>query len=439
MRTLGRTLVLVVATASLAGAETIALVGGTVHPVSGPAIAQATVVIQDGKILAVGAGVTPPAGARVVSVAGKHVYPGYLSADSVLGLTEIAAVAATNDYAEIGDINPNVRAEVALNPDSELIPVARVNGVTSVHAIPRGGAIAGTSAIYHLDGWTYEDMTVRAPVGLHVRWPRMTLRRGPRVTQSDEDQKKARDQAIDGIRKAFEEARAYGAARAAEGQAGIPRHDRDVKWDAMRKALAGEIPVFFHASALSQIRAALRFADEQKLTKLVIVGGADAWRVADELRARNVAVITAAPPDLPARRDAAYDETFSLPAKLQAASVRYCIGDGGGTDSAANARNLPYLAAQAVGFGLTREQALRAITLSAAEVLGVADTLGSIDAGKSADLFVADGDPLELGTHIEAVYVAGKAVSMETRQTRLFQKYDQRPRGPKARPRPATP
>jgi imidazolonepropionase-like amidohydrolase len=436
MSNLKHTILLCLATASLARAETIALVGGTVHRGSGPAIPQATVVIQDGKILAVGKGITPPSGARVVSVAGKHVYPGYLSADSVLGLTEIAAVAATNDYAEIGDINPNVRAEVALNPDSELIPVARVNGVTSVHAIPRGGAIAGTSAVYHLDGWTHEDMTVRAPVGLHVRWPRMTLRHGPEVTQSDEDQKKARDQAVEAIRKAFEEARAYGAARAAEGQAGIPRHDRDVKWDAMRKALAGEIPVFFHASALGQIRAALRFADEQKLQKLVIVGGADAWRIADELRTRNVAVITAAPPDLPARRDAAYDETFSLPAKLQAAGVRYCIGDGGGTDSAANARNLPYLAAQAIGFGLTRDQALRAITLSAAEVLGVADTLGSIDAGKSADLFVADGDPLELGTHIEAVYIAGKSVSMETRQTRLFQKYDRRPRGAKARPRP---
>jgi imidazolonepropionase-like amidohydrolase len=427
------------ASAPFASAETIALVGATVHPVSGPDLPGATVVMKDGKILAVGTGVVAPAGARVVTITGKHVYPGYLSADSVLGLTEIAAVAATNDYAEIGEINPNVRAEVALNPDSDLIPVARVNGVTSVHAIPRGGTIAGTSAVYHLDGWTYEDMTVRAPVGLHVRWPRMTPEQGPQVTQTDEEQKKARDLAIEAIRKAFGEARAYEAARAAEGQTGIPRHDRDVKWDAMRKALAGEIPVFFHATALSQIRAALRFADEEKLQKLVIVGGADAWRIADELVARNVAVITSAPANVPARRDAPYDEAFSLPAKLQAAGVRYCIGDNGQPDAAANARNLPYQAAQAAGFGLSREQALRAITLSAAEVLGVADALGSIDVGKSADLFVADGDPLEFSTRIEAVYIAGKAISMETRQTRLFEKYDHRPRGPKARPRPAMP
>jgi imidazolonepropionase-like amidohydrolase len=418
-------------------AEVIALVGGTVHPVSGPVIANGTVVVTDGKITAVGAGLAPPQGARVVSVAGKHVYPGYVSADSVLGLTEVAAVAATNDFAEIGETNPNIRAEVALNPDSDLIPVARINGVTSVHAVPRGGAIAGTSAVYHLDGWTYEDMTVRAPVGLHVRWPRMTPERGPFVRQTDAEQKKARDDAIAAIRKAFEDGRAYAAARAAEGQDAIPRHERDVRWEAMLRALRGEIPVFFHAQALGEIRAALRFADEQKIAKLVLVGAADAWRIAEELRARQVAVITGAPTDVPRRRDAAYDESFSLPARLQAAGVRYCIGDSGGTDAAANARNLPYVAAQAIGFGLTRDEALRAITLSAAEVLGIADALGSIEPGKSADLIVADGDPLEILTHVEQVYIAGRPVSMETRQTRLFGKYDAKPRGPKARPRPA--
>ena len=416
-------------------AEVTALVGGTIHPVSGPAISNGTIVITDGKIAAVGAAVAPPAGAGVISLGGKHVYPGYVSADSVLGLTEVAAVAATNDFAEIGELNPNIRAEVALNPDSDLIPVARVNGVTSVHAVPRGGAIAGTSAVYHLDGWTYEDMTFRAPVGLHVRWPRMTPQRGPLVTQSDEEQRKARDQAIESIHRAFEDARAYASARSAEGQAGIPRHDRNVKWEAMGRALRGEIPVFFHAQALSEIRASLRFADEQKLTKLVLVGAADSGRIAEELRARNVAVITSAPTDVPRRRDAPYDESFSLPARLQAAGVRYCIGDSGGTDSAANARNLPYLAAQAVGFGLSREQALRAITLSAAEVLGVADAVGSIDVGKSADLFVTDGDPFEMKTRVEQVYIAGRPVSMETRQTRLFEKYDRKPRGTKARPR----
>jgi imidazolonepropionase-like amidohydrolase len=278
-------------------------------------------------------------------------------------------------------------------------------------------------------------MTLMAPVGLHVRWPNMTPQRGGFNPASDEDQKKARDQAIEAIRRGFEDARAYATARGAFGQAGIPRQDQDVKWEAMAKALRGEIPVFFHAQTLAQIRAVLRFADEQKLTRLVLVGAADSWRIAPELVARGVAVITLAPPDLPRRRDSAYDESFALAARLQAAGVRYCIGDTGGTDAAQNARNLPYLAAQAAGFGLTRDQALRSITLGPAEILGVADKVGSIEVGKSADLIVADGDPLELSTRIEQVFIAGKAISMETRHTRLFGKYDAKPRGEKARPR----
>jgi imidazolonepropionase-like amidohydrolase len=421
--------------AAAAAAETTVLVGATVHPVSGPVLPNATVVITDGKIAAVGAGLAAPAGARTIDLAGRHLYPGYVSPDSLVGLTEIAAVGATNDYAETGDTNPNIRAEVGLNPDSDLLPVARVNGVTSAHVIPRGGAVAGTSAVVHLDGWTYEDMTVKAPIGLHVRWPAMTPQRGGFNPPSDDDQKKTRDHAIEAIRKAFEDGRTYLTARGAFGQAGVPRQDQDVKWDAMAKALKGEIPVFFHAQTLAQIRAALRFADEQKLSRLVLVGAADAWRVAPELRARDVAVITKAPPDLPLRRDSAYDESFALASRLQEAGVRFCIGDGGGTDAAENARNLPYLAAQAAGFGLTRDQALRAITLSPAEILGVADRVGSIEAGKSADLIVTDGDPLELGTKVEQVYIAGRAISMESRHTRLFRKYDQKPRGEKARPR----
>jgi imidazolonepropionase-like amidohydrolase len=370
-----------------------------------------------------------------VSLAGKHVYPGFLSADSVLGLTEIAAVGATNDFSELGDTNPNIRAEVGLNPDSDLIPVARVNGITAAHVAPRGGAVSGTSAVYRLDGWTYEDMTVRAPVGLHVRWPSLTIQRGGFNPPSEEEQKKTREQAIEAIRRAFEDGRAYATARGAFGKPGVPRADQDVRWEAMGRALRGEIPVFFHAQTLAQIRAALRFADEQKLDRLVLVGAADSWRIAPELRARGVAVVTLAPAELPRRRDSAYDETYSLPARLQAAGVRYCIADGGTTDAAQNARNLPYHAAQAVGFGLTRDQALRSITLSPAEILGVADRIGSLETGKSADLIVTDGDPLELRTRIEQVYIAGKAIPMESRHTRLFRKYDARPRGAKARTR----
>ncbi len=414
-----------------AAAETFALSGGTVHPVSGPAIENATVVVRDGRIESVGRS-PAPAGARVVDVRGRHVYPGMVSAFTLLGLVEIESVRGTVDHTETGNLNPNVRTEVMINPESDHLPVARVNGITSALLVPRGGAIAGTSALMHLDGWTYEDMTVRAPVALHVNWPAMSVVRSFFETRSEEEQRKARTEAVEAIEKAFADARAYDKAVRAETSAGIPRHDRDVKWDAMVKAVRGEIPVFFHATALNQIRAVLRFCDENGLKRVALVGAYDAWRVADELKARDIAVICDPVLAMPRRRWDAYDMPFSLPAKLAAAGVRYCISDGGG---GMNARNLPYHASQAAAFGLPRDEALKAVTLYPAQILGAGDRVGSIEPGKMADLVVTNGDLLEITTTVEQVYTAGRPSSMETRQTRLFEKYDARPRGPKARPR----
>ena len=411
-------------------AETEAFTGATVHTVSGPVLNDATIVVTDGKISAVGAGISAPAGATVIPCSGKHIYPGFIASNTVLGLIEVSSVLGTNDQNETGNVNPNIRAEVEINPDSDLLPVTRVNGVTSALSIPHGGAISGTSALIHLDGWTQEDMTVKKPVGLHVIWPSLSINRAWWETRSEEEQKKAREESIQAIRDAFEDARAYWTARNAEGKTGIPRHDRDVKWDAMGKALRGEIPVMFHASVLNQIRSVLRFVDEQKLKNVVLVGGTDAWRVADELKVRDIAVITEAPQSLPSRSYEPYDEGMALAAKLQAAGVRFCISDGGGST---NARNLPYEAAVAAAFGLPRDEALKGITLYPAQILGVADRLGSIEPGKTADLIVTNGDPLEITTQVEQVYVNGKTMSMETRHTRLFHKYDGRPRGPMAR------
>jgi imidazolonepropionase-like amidohydrolase len=421
--------------ATQAEAETIALTGATVHTASGPTLESATVVITDGKITAVGANIAPPAQARVVSCAGKHVYPGLIAPISALGLTEIGSVRGTNDWAETGEVNPNIRAEIAINPESDLLPVARANGITSALVVPRGGTLNGTSALIHLDGWTYEDMTIQRPVALHVQWPSMSVQRGWWVTESEEEQNKKRERHLATLRDAFDDARAYWKARDAERVKGIPRHDHDVKWDAMGRALRGEIPVMFHAQSLKQIHAALKFAEDQGLKKVVLVGADDAARIADELKARDVAVITGPTLALPGRSWEPYDDEMSEPARLHAAGVRFCISDGGTSGGAMNARNLPYQAAMAAGFGLSREEALRAITLYPAQILGVSDRLGSIEPGKVADLVVADGDPLEVTTRVEQVYIAGRPVSMENRQTRLFEKYDARPRGPKARAR----
>ena len=418
-----------------ARAEVLALTGGTVHPVTGPEIPNGTVLVEGAKITAVGAGIPVPSGAKVIDCTGKHVYPGFVHANTILGLQEISTIEGSDDSRETGNLNPNQRAEVMYNPDSDFLPVARLNGVTTVLTIPGGGAVRGTSALMHLDGWTQEDITVRAPAALHVQWPNMTPIHAFFELRSDEEQAKARDEAIKAIGDAFDDARAYWTARDAESGKGVPRHDDDVRWDAMRKALRGEIPVAFHCDALNQIRAVLRFCDQQKLTNIILLGGYDSWRVADELKRRNIAVIVAGVLATPNRGYESYDEAFTVASKLAKAGVRYCIADEGGGFAAANARNVPYQAAMAEAFGLDHDEALKSVTLYPAQILGAGDKIGSIEVGKLADLQVTDGDPLIIATHCEQVVVNGKVVPMESRQTRLFKKYDERPRGPHARKR----
>src|SRR5262249_2738192 len=412
-----------------------AFTGGTVHPVSGPDIPNGTVVVDGTKITAVGAGIAVPGGAKVVDCTGKHVYPGFVHANTVLGLQEVSTIQGSDDTQETGNLNPNQRAEVMYNPDSDFLPVTRLNGVTSVLSIPGGGSVRGTSALMHLDGWTAEDITVRAPVALHVQWPNMTPIHAFFVLASDEDQIKARDEAIKAIGDAFDDARAYWKARDAESGKGVPKHDDDVRWDAMRRVLNGEIPVAFHCDALSQIRAVLKFCDQQKLTNVILLGGYDSWRIADELKRRNVAVIVGGVLATPSRGYESYDDAFTVPAKLAKAGVRFAIADEGGGFAAADARNLPFQAAMAAAFGLDRGEALKAVALYPAQILGAGDKVGSIEVGKLADLQITDGDPLLVASHCEQVVVNGKLVPMESRQTRLFKKYDGRPRGPHARKR----
>jgi len=425
-RSLAALLLLVLLAGVPAGAQErpLVLLNATVHTADGPPLEGAAVLVEAGRIAAVG-DVEIPANAERVDLAGRHLSPGYISTNSVLGLTEISAVDMTNDFAETGDLNPNVRAEIAVNPDSELIPVARVNGITSALVIPRGGDISGSSALIRLDGWTWEDLAFRAPAGLHVIWPRMTPREGGFRPVPIEEQEKQRDEALARIPEAFEAARAYWKARDAEAEADVPRHDRDVRWEAMGPALRGEVPVFVHASDENQIRAALEFLKDLKIPRAVLVGGFDAEAVAPELVARDIPVIVAATLRTPEREDEAYDRAYTLPARLKAAGVRFCIADDA---NAGNARNLPYEAAMAASFGLDPEEALRAITLYPAQILGVEADLGSIRPGRIADLVVTDGPPLEITSAVEQVYMAGRAIPMESRHTRLFEHWRARPR-----------
>lgn len=400
----------------------IALLGGTIHTVSGAALANGTIVFNDGKITALGTDVTLPEGTEQIDVQGKHVYPGLIAANTILGLVEINAVRATRDFAEVGDVNPNVRAEVSINPDSELLPVARANGITLALSVPTSGLIAGTSALIMLDGWTWEDLTLKAPIGLHVRWPAMGVSRSPFVTKSKKEQLKERDEKLQKIREAFAEARAYLKAKDAEAQKGVPYHNTDLRWEAMIPVLKKEIPVFVHANDIRQIQAAIDWATEEDI-KMVLVGGQDAWRVADLLEEKNIPVVIGGIHRLPMRRWEAYDTPFTLPLKLHEAGVTFCIASQGGSFGAAHERNLPYHAATAAAYGLPKEEALKAVTLYPAQILGVADQVGSLEVGKEATLIVTDGDPLEITTHIEWEFIQGREIDLSSRHTQLYQKY----------------
>lgn len=408
--------------------QPLLITGATLHPVSGAAIAGGHLLIEQGRIKAIGtaAEVAPPPGAQVLHLPGKHVYPGFISANSALGLVEVPSVRGTVDTAETGPLNPGARTVVAINADSEQIPVARVNGVLAALAVPRsasGGLITGTSALIQLDGWNWEDMTVVPAVGMHVTLPSLRLNREvfpPPLDRRIEDFRRLSAQRIRALEEAFEAAGAYRRARAS-GEAITP----DSRWEAMLPVLEGRLPVFMRADELAQIRYALGFAERMGV-KLVIVGGADAWRIAEVLRDRRVPVVIAGVHRLPLRRDEDHDAPFRLAARLSSAGVTYCIAREGTEFGAASERNLAYEAATAAAHGLPRDEALRAITLYPARILGVADRLGSLEAGRLASLFVADGDPLEATTRIERIFVKGRELDMTTRHTQLRDRYEVR-------------
>ena len=343
----------------------VALVGATVCPVSAPPIENATLVFDQGRITALGRKAAIPPGAKRIDLRGRRVYPGLVNAYSRLGLVEIGAVRATRDYAETGKVNPNAKAETAFNPDSELIPVTRAGGVLLSLVAPSGGLLSGTSAVMRLDGWTWEDMTLKAPAGMHVEWPRMSPAAAWKKGESDpspEEQAKTRDDALAQLEQTFADARAYQKARAAGGP-GAGRHAVDLRWEAMLPVLEGKLPLVVAADRAEQIQAAVAFARRERV-KLIIYGGYDAPHCAALLKAHRVPVIVSTVHRLPLRRGDAYDAPYSLPERLRAAGVRFSIA----SRNTSLACNLACEAGMAVAYGLPPDEALKAIKDVCAEL-----------------------------------------------------------------------
>lgn len=407
----------------------IALVGGTIHPVSGPDIADGTIVFEKGKITAVGRDVNLPPRTITVDVHGKHIYPGLFDADTDIGLVEVMAVRATVDFAEAGEINPNVRARAAFNPDSEWIPVTRANGVLTATAAPSGGLICGLASVMNLDGWTWEQMTLRGDGAMYVNWPVLVETQTWTLEQSvPVDRTRAR--VIDQLTTVFADARAYAKLKAARAAQGAAPPDYDARWEAMIPLLERKISMHVRADDVRQIQSAVAFARKEGV-KLVIVGGYHAADCAELLKAENVSVIIKGVHRLPRHRSDPYDAPFTLAARLHKEGVKFCIS---ANDRMANFRNLPYHAATAAAYGLPVDDALKAVTLYPAEIMGVGNRAGSLEVGKDATLIVTTGDPLEITTHVKSAYVQGRSVDLNDRQQRLWQKYREKYRQLEAQP-----
>jgi imidazolonepropionase-like amidohydrolase len=399
--------------------QPIVIAGATVHTVSGPSFTEGYIVFDQGRITDVGDGRPPRVrNADVINAEGLHVYPGLISCDTTLGLVETGAVDVTNDHSELGDVKPEVWAAVAINPDSDLIPVTRANGILTAVVCPRGGLVSGRCSVIRLDGWTWEQMAIEPAAGLVINWPRtepsMRTSWWRPEPKPEAEQRKQITKSLEAIDTLFDDTVAY--LKAVEADPELPT---DLRYVSMRPVIEGRRPLFVRASTQGQIESAVAWALRRDL-RLVIVGGREADRSEDLLRKHDVPVIITGLHFLPGNRHDPYDIPFTLPAKLYEAGVRFAIASGAG---AAHERRLNHNAGTAVAYGLPRESALEAVTIRAAEIIGLGATHGSLEKGKAATLIVTTGDPLQITTDTLLAFVDGRRIDLGNRHLTLYEKY----------------
>ena len=397
---------------------------GTVHVGNGTVIENGTIVISNGKISAVSnAAVSAGNNDRVIDARGKHVYPGLILANTDVGLKEIAnGVRASNDYAELGDFNSNIRAITAYNTDSRVMGVLRSNGILLASVAPQGGSVSGSSTVVQLDAWNWEDAAYQMDGGMHINLPSFISRGGGRRfggfagmfpgAGGGADPAKAALEKVEEIKSFFRQAKAY---------LQEPIHSNtNLKLEAMRPLMEKKQKLFVHGDQIKQMLIAVDFAKEFGID-VVIVGGSESYQIADLLKANNISVILDQCFNLPAMEDDDIDQPFKTPAALQKAGVLYCINDD---DDNTRYRNLSYNAGIAATFGLTKEEALSAITLNAAKILGIDGKTGSIEVGKDANIVVSEGDLLDMKSSVVTdALIQGRQVNLDNKQKQLYERY----------------
>ncbi len=409
--------------------DTFVIRNADVYPVTSPVIHGASVLVENGKITGVGTKVVAPKTARMIEGKGLRVYPGLIDSSTQLGLSEISGIRETVDIAELGVYMPQLRTLVAVNPESEHFPVVRANGITTAMTFPSSNngnrigspdrqVISGQAALIHLDGWTWEDMEVKRSAAMHLIFPFILRARGVNGNEGFAQAKRNYDREIEQLSAFFDQCRQYQHAKAAAR----PDFRINLRYEAMIPVLEGELPVAVSAERERAIHDALEFADKQKI-RIVLMEPRELGKLAPEIKAKNIPVVLGPTLEVPLTEDDPYDSAFTLPSELYKAGIKFAFGTFGNEF----VRDLPYSAAVAVNFGLPYEEALKAITINAAEIWGVANQIGSIEIGKSADLMVTSGDPLETPTQVKHLFIKGKEVDLTNKQTRLYEKYLNRP------------
>ncbi len=400
-----------------AGPQTqpIALVGGTAHIGNGEVIENAVVTFKDGKLQAV-ADMTRVRINRseyqVIDTTGKHIYPGFILAGSQVGLTEVGSVRAMNDNTEQGEFNPNIRALAAYNTDSEYIPTLRFNGILTAQTTPSGGIISGTSSIVQMDAWNWEDAALKTDDGVHLNWPQRTIRRFNFSTFRRENRPNEQfDASVLELERMFADASAHSK---------LKNSPANIKLAALEGLFSGKQTLYIHADAAKEIIEAVLFAEKHGVKRMVIVGGESALQITDFIKEHKVPIILTGAHQLPSTPSENIDRPFEMASLLHKAGIPFAITVSGVMGS----RNLPFHAGTAAAYGLDKEQALAAITGNAARILGVSDTLGTLEAGKDATLFISQGDALDMrGNILDKAFIQGRDVPLTGMQQRLYEKY----------------
>jgi imidazolonepropionase-like amidohydrolase len=409
-----------------------AIKGGKVYTLAGAPVENGTVVIRDGKIIAVGAGIAIPADAQVIDATGLEVYPGMFDAITQIGLAEISQVSSTMDVTELGNYNPELVAATAVNPASAYIPVTRANGITEVIAAPgtagfdsqSGGIVTGQASAFHLAGWTMNDMQLNRSVAMVINWPSIQTRTFDFATFSVKEKpyteaKKEYDKTVNDLSDWLDRARHYAQAK----EKGSPAlYQRDLKLESLVPVVEGKLPVLVIADDQRDIRNAVEFCAKQNL-KMILGGGAEAWKVKELLKEKKIPVVLGPTERIPDKDDTPYDKPMTQPSELFAAGIPFAFSSFGTSFS----RRLPQYAGASVAYGLPHDEALKAVMLNAAQIFGLGDQLGTLETGKLANIIVTSGDPLELQTQVKYLFIKGQLTSTANRHSDFYEQYRKRP------------